>query len=79
MMDHLVNWLWSLSALEGVTLTGETLGMISSDVGDMLEETTLNGYLSKEEYGDLEDAINEAQWGKALRLAMKGRDAYLDL
>ena len=78
MMDHLVNWLWSLSALEGVTLTGETLGTISSDVTELLEETTLSGYLSEEEYEALEGAINEAQWSEALRLAMKGRDVYLN-
>jgi len=78
MMDHLINWLWSLSALEGVTLTGETLGMISSDVSDLLEETTLSGYLSAEEYEALEEAINEAGWDKALLLARKGRDAYLN-
>lgn len=78
MMDHLVNWIWSLSALEGVTLTGETLGMISNDLSNLLEETTLSGYLSEEEYEALEDAIRDAGWDKALLLARKGRDAYLN-
>ena len=68
MMDHLVNWLWSLQILDGLTLTPETLEEISNGVRGLLEETTLRDEVSGEEYVSIEGAIRDAEWSEALRL-----------
>jgi hypothetical protein len=77
MMDYLIMWLQAnLHLKEALPL--ETLWAICDGVRDLLEETTLSGYLSAEEYASLEEAIRDAEWKEALRLARKGRDAYLN-
>lgn len=77
MMDYLIMWMDSNLHLKA-TLPPETLWAICDGVRDLLDETTLSGYLSEEEYEALEEAIRDAEWNEALRLAQKGRDAYLN-
>ena len=77
MMDYLIVWLQSNFHLKE-SLPPEALWAICDGLMDLLRETTLSGWLSAEEYEALEEAISEAKWQEALRLARKGRDAYLN-
>lgn len=74
-MDYLILWMESNLHLKA-SLPPEALWTICDGVRDLLEDTTLSGYLSAEEYEALEDAIRDAEWKEALRLARKGKDAY---
>jgi hypothetical protein len=75
MMDYLILWMESNLHLKE-SLPPETLWSICDGVRDLLDETTLSGYLSAEEYEALEEAIRDAEWGEALRLARKGKDLW---
>ena len=75
MMDYLIMWMESNLHLKA-SLPPEALWAICGGVRSLLEETTLRGYLSAEEYEALGEAVRNAEWGEALRLARKGRDAY---